>query len=286
VSAPGAPRVRRARWIDSHCHLQERYRASGETLSALVDEAASAGVEGIVCVGTDASSSREALSVVETLRNGAGPGGDPFGGWATVGLHPHDAAAGTAELEQMLTEAVSQRPGSVAAVGECGLDYHYDHSPRPVQREVFATQIALAREHDLALVVHSREAWDDTIDILRNVRPPMRTVFHCFTGDADDARVCLDLGAYLSFSGIITFKNASDVRDALKVCPIDRLLVETDAPFLAPAPHRGEPNRPAWVSVVGEAAAHVKSMGEQELAEATVLTTREVFGDQILPTRH
>ena len=117
----------------------------------------------------------------------------------------------------------------------------------PAQRDAFAAQVELARRHDLTLVVHSRDAWDDTLDVLRAAGPPERTVLHCFTGGPDEARRCLDLGAYLSFSGIVTFKGAQDVRDAAALCPLDRLLVETDAPFLAPVPHRGKQNRPAWV---------------------------------------
>ena len=140
----------------------------------------------------------------------------------------------------------------MVAVGECGFDYHYEHSPRAAQRDAFAAQVELARRYDLTLVVHSRDAWDDTLDVLRAAGPPQRTVLHCFTGGPDEARRCLDLGAFLSFSGIVTFKGAQDVRDAAALCPLDRLMVETDAPFLAPVPHRGKQNRPAWVVAVGE----------------------------------
>src|SRR5205814_7433827 len=124
-----------------------------------------------------------------------------------------------------------------------------------VQRDVFAAQVALARERDLALVVHTREAWDDTFDVLSAGDPPERWVLHCFTGGPDEARRGLDLGAHVSFSGIVTSKNADDVRAAAALCPLERLLVETDAPYLAPVPHRGQPNRPAWVPVVGAAVA-------------------------------
>ena len=135
------------------------------------------------------------------------------------------------------------------------------------RRRQFAAQIALARHHGMALVVHSRAAWDDTIDVLQAEGVPERTVFHCFTGGAPEARRCLDLGAYLSFSGIVTFKNADDVRQAAMMCPVDRLLVETDAPFLSPVPFRGEPNRPSLVAVVGEAVAALKGMTPEELCE-------------------
>lgn len=264
-------------WIDSHCHLQDEYRAQGTEVLEAAAEAAEAGVRGLICVGTGPDSSSQALSVVEQLRSAVGPAHQPFQAWSTVGLHPHDASQGVARVESVLEEAISSRPGTVVAVGECGLDYHYDNSPREAQREAFAQQIALARRHGLALVVHSRDAWDDTLDILRTERASERVVLHCFTGGPDDARRCLDLGAYLSFSGIVTFKNARDVRDALKLCPLDRLLVETDAPFLAPVPHRGEQNRPAWVSVVGEAVAEIKSLSAEQVATATVATTRSAF---------
>ncbi len=165
----------------------------------------------------------------------------------------------------------------VVAIGECGLDYHYDHSPRPVQREAFALQVELAHRHGLALVVHTREAWDDTLDLLAAGGVPERTVLHCFTGGPDEARRCLDLGATLSFSGVVTFKNAADVREAAALCPLDRLLVETDSPFLAPVPHRGTLNEPSRVPVVGATIAQVKGIGTARLAEATTANARTLF---------
>ena len=162
-------------------------------------------------------------------------------------------------------------------IGECGLDYHYDHSPRPVQREAFALQIALAHRHGLALVIHTREAWDDTFELLGAEGVPERTIVHCFTGGPDEARRCLDLGASLSFSGVVTFKNAADVREAVALCPLDRLLVETDSPFLTPVPHRGTPNEPARVPLVGAAVAKVKGLEAAEVAEASTANARRAF---------
>jgi len=173
------------------------------------------------------------------------------------------AETGLDGLEDLLGE-----PG-VVAVGECGLDYFYEHSPRDAQRAVFADQIALALAHDLPLVIHTREAWDDTFDVLAATGVPARTVFHCFTGGPDEARRCLDLGALLSFSGIITFKTADDIRAAAALCPLDRILVETDSPFLAPVPHRGKPNRPALVPIVGAALAAAMGREVAEVAAAT-----------------
>ncbi len=192
--------------------------------------------------------------------------------WATVGLHPHEAKHGLDGLEPLLADP------KVVAVGECGLDYHYDHSPRSAQREMFAAQIALALAHDMPLVVHSREAWTDTLDLLRTEGVPDRTVIHCFTGGSDEARRCLDLGAFLSFSGIVTFKGAAEVRAAAALCPLDRLLVETDSPYLAPAPHRGRANRPAWVPLVGERLAHLKNLPPEEIASRTWTNAERFYG--------
>jgi TatD DNase family protein len=178
-------------------------------------------------VGTDVRTSHLAVALA----------GRHDGVAATAGVHPHDAAGGTDGLAELLDGT------SVVAVGECGLDYHYDHSPRAVQREVFAAQVAEARRRDLALVVHTREAWDDAFAILESERAPERTVLHCFTGGPGEARRALDAGLALSFSGIVSFKGAADLREAAALCPLDRLLVETDSPYLAPAPHRGKPNR-------------------------------------------
>jgi TatD DNase family protein len=262
-----------AGWVDSHCHLQDSFRPDGPGATEAVAEARAAGVSGLVCVGTDAATSLQAIELVGTLRQGDAE----FGSWATVGLHPHEAATGVDSVSDVLEQSLGSRPDLVVGVGECGLDYHYDNAPRDAQRQAFAAQIALAARHDLTLVVHSRSAWDDTIDVLVRQGMPQRTIFHCFTGGEDEARRCLDLGAYLSFSGIVTFKNADDVRDAARLCPLDRLLVETDAPFLAPVPHRGQQNRPAWVADVGTAVAGLKGLTPQEFAEISRSVTLAAF---------
>lgn len=235
-------------WTDSHCHLQWEGTPEGALAAARA-----AGVVRVVCVGTDAEQSRRAI---ELARAEAGV-------WATVGLHPHDAKEGVGTVAGLLGAP------EVVAVGECGLDYHYDHSPRPAQREAFAAQVALAREHDLALVIHTREAWDDTFAVLGAEGAPERTVFHCFTGGPDEARRCLDLGASLSFSGIVTFKTAADLRAAAAVCPLDRLLVETDSPYLTPVPHRGKPNSPAYLPLVGAAVAAAKGVAAADVERAS-----------------
>lgn len=240
------------RWTDNHCHLHFR-EADAASVNRAVAAARDVGVERFVTVGCDVEDSKAAIEVARAHD----------GVWATAGVHPHEAQYGIDGLEALLSE-----PG-VVAVGECGLDFHYDHSPREVQREVFAAQIALAEAHGLALVIHTRSAWEETFDVLAAEGVPARTVFHCFTGGPAEARRCLDLGAHLSISGIVTFKTAQDVRDAVALCPPDRLLVETDTPYLAPVPHRGEPNRPALVPLVGEAVAAVQGRTVAEVAASS-----------------
>jgi TatD DNase family protein len=247
--------------VDSHCHLP----GAPSEADATVDAARAEGVAWLVCVGTDLATSRAAVAVAERRPDVR----------ATVGLHPHDAVRLAEEWDDLVALAAGP---TVVAVGECGLDYHYDHSPRDVQREVFAAQIELAHRHDLALVIHTREAWDDTFAVLADAGVPPRTVFHCFSGGPDEAERCLALGAHLSFSGIVTFPSADDLRAAAQVCPLDRLLVETDSPYLAPVPHRGARNRPALVAVVGAAVAAVKDTAPEAVAEATWASASRVYG--------
>lgn len=244
-------------WTDSHCHIP--YEGVGvEAIAA----AQAAGVARLVTIGTDAERSAAAIEVARTHD----------GVWATVGLHPHDAVQGVDSLVPLLDAP------EVVAIGECGLDYHYEHSPRAVQKEAFAAQIQLARERDLALVIHTRAAWDDTWAILDAEGTPERTVFHCFSGGAAEARLALDRGAYLSFSGIVTFKNATDVREAAALCPLDRLLVETDAPYLAPVPHRGQPNTPAWLPAVGAGVAAAKGVLVEDVETSSWEAAERVLG--------
>jgi len=243
-------------WTDSHCHVPY-----GDLGVEAIAAARAAGVTRLVNVGTDQAQSGRAIEVAAAHE----------GVWATAGLHPHDARHGLDGLEALL-----EAP-KVVAVGECGLDYHYDHSPRPVQREVFAAQVAMARQRDLALVVHSRQAWEDTFAVLAGGPPPDRVVFHCFTGGPAEARRALDLGAWLSFSGIVTFPSAGEVREAATLCPSDRLLVETDAPFLAPVPHRGRTNQPALVPVVGAAVAAARGEAPEAVAAASWQAAEQVF---------
>jgi TatD DNase family protein len=247
--------------VDSHCHLPEA--EAGE----LVAEALAAGVGTMVTIGCDRASSLEAL-VVAAVHSEV---------HATVGLHPHEARHGVDTIADLF-----DGPHAPVAVGECGLDYHYDHSPRDAQREAFAAQIAIAHERALPLVIHTRAAWDDTFAILDREGVPERVVFHCFTGGPDEARRCLDRGAYVSFSGIVTFPGAPEVRAAAEIVPLDRMLVETDSPYLAPAPNRGRRNRPAWVPLVGACLAEVHGVSVDAIGEATSVSAAAALG---LPAR-
>jgi TatD DNase family protein len=254
-----------ATWVDSHCHLG--YEGTDESPEAAIADAHAAGVDAMICVGTDLASSRRA---VELARRHAEVR-------ATVGLHPHEASH-LAEQWPELDALARAETDVVAGIGEAGFDLYYEHSARAEQEVAFRTQVQLARELDRALVIHSRDAWDDTFAVLEAVGVPRRTVFHCFTGGPDEARRALDLGAHLSFSGIVSFKNADDVRAAAAITPLDRVLVETDAPFLAPVPHRGKPNRPAWVVDVGVALAAAMGHPVEEVAAATRANAAAIFG--------
>lgn len=245
-------------WADSHCHID--YEGVG---TGVIAGARAAGVGRIITIGTDAAASAAA---VRTARGHEGV-------YATVGVHPHCAVEGAGSVAHLL----SPPDGRVVGIGECGLDYHYEHSPRSAQREAFAAQVATATRLDLTLVVHTREAWDETFDVLTSVGVPQRWVLHCFSGGRQEAVRGLDLGAYLSFSGIVTFKNADEVRAAAAMCPLDRLLVETDSPYLAPVPHRGKPNQPAWVPVVGAAVADIRKVPPSLVESATWDNTARVF---------
>jgi TatD DNase family protein len=247
-------------WVDSHCHVHDDRMPDGT--DGAVEMAVAAGVATLITVGCDRATSLAAIATAERHREVH----------ATVGLHPHDAVDGVDTIADLL-----DTPG-IVAVGECGLDYYYDHSPREVQRQVFAEQIELAHDRGLPLVIHTRDAWDDTFAVLDDVGVPARTIFHCFTGGPDEARRALDVGALLSFSGIVTFPSAPEVRAAAMSCPLDRMLVETDSPYLAPVPHRGKRNRPAWVAHVGQHLADLRDLPVADVAAATTANAHRAFG--------
>jgi TatD DNase family protein len=260
-------------WTDAHCHLQDQFLSDGdyaELARATLERAYAAGVDRVVVIGTGEETSREALAMTAMS--------SPVEIYATVGLHPHAANDGLDPVAQLARAGHAKLVG----IGECGLDYYYEHSGRSEQHAVFAAQIGLAHELDLALVIHARDAFDDLFTILASEGVPARTVIHCFTGDPADAEGCLALGCDISVSGIVTFKNAESVREAARMVPLERLHVETDSPFLAPVPHRGAGNEPAYVAVVGEFLAELRGEDPAVLREATAANTARLFA---LPAR-
>ena len=242
-------------WFDNHCHLSEN--AEEEILKAR-----KALVAGFINVGTDFETSSEAIEKAKILPDV----------WATAGVHPHEARKGIDGIEGLLEDS------NVVAVGEAGLDYHYDHSPREDQKKVFAQQIELANKSGLPLVIHTREAWEDTFKILDSEGVPKSIVFHCFTGGTIEAKECLERGAYLSFSGIITFKNSESLREAASECPLDRAMIETDSPYLTPVPFRGKKNEPANVVLVGQELAYLQDKSPEEIALATTQNALDFYG--------
>jgi TatD DNase family protein len=253
--------------IDSHAHIQGKEYA-GEA-AAVIERARSAGVEKIIAVGGagDMSSSTEAVALAEAYPNV----------FATVGMHPHDAKDVGAD-DLAILKKLAARP-KVVAVGETGLDYYYNHSAHDVQRRVFAQFIHMALETDLPLVVHERDGAREAAELLSNEGAGrLRGVIHCFTGTYEAARAYLDLGFYLSFTGIITFKNAEPLRDVVRKVPLDRMLVETDSPYLTPVPHRGRRNEPAYVRFVAETIASLKGIPVEEIARITSANVEALFG--------
>jgi TatD DNase family protein len=239
--------------------------ATADQLSDTLARAYEGGVDRVVVIGTDATTSAQALEITDVVGQ--------VEIYATVGLHPHDALQ---DLEPVLALARKGHP-KLVGIGECGLDYFYEHSPRADQRRAFASQIAVAHELELALVIHARDAFDDLFDVLQSEGVPERTVVHCFTGTPEDAGACLALGADISISGVVTFKNAELLREAVRTVPLERLHVETDSPFLAPVPYRGRANEPAYVSVVGEFVAELRGESFVEVREATRANTARLF---------
>lgn len=248
--------------VDSHCHLEYKGLVEGQT--AVLDRARAAGVGGFLSISTRRSEWGQVIGTAERESDV----------WASVGIHPHEADAHADLGEQALLEA-TEHP-RVIGIGETGLDYYYDHSDRAVQRDLFRTHIAVARRTGLPLIIHTRDAEDDTAGILAEEtgKGAFPALIHCFTASADFARKVLDLGLTISLSGIVTFKNAKDLQAIAAELPEHRLLVETDAPFLAPVPHRGQVCEPAFVADTARFIAALRGVEPEALAEAT---TRNFF---------
>ena len=241
--------------IDSHVHLDdEKFNSDRD---AVIERARAAGVECMMAIGTGNPPDLE-VAVRQADRY-------PFI-YATIGVHPHDASKATPETWTRMRE-LAWHP-KVLAVGEIGLDYHYDFSPRDIQRNIFEQQLALATECAKPIVIHTREAWDDTLEILR-AQWHGGGIMHCFTGNETQARQALDLGFHLSFGGVLTFPKAEEVRQSARIAPADRILIETDCPYLAPVPHGGKRNEPAFVVDTARRLAEVRGVPPEAIAEAT-----------------
>jgi TatD DNase family protein len=256
------------RLVDSHCHLDDsKFDADREQV---IERALAAGVERMMAIGTGDGPPdlHTAIRLAERY---------PFV-FATIGVHPHDASKATPETFAELRE-LSTHP-KVLAVGEIGLDYHYDFSPREVQRAVFEQQLEIAAESGKPIVIHTREAWEDTLATLRE-RWHGAGIMHCFTGDEQQAREALDLGFHLSFGGVLTFPKAEAVRQAARITPEDRLLVETDCPYLAPVPHRGKRNEPAFMVETVRRLAEVRGLTPEAIADVTVRNFERLFACQV-----
>jgi len=245
--------------IDSHCHLDsEKFEGDRE---AAIDRALAAGVERMVSIGSGDGPPDLECGVRLADRYPSV--------YATVGVHPHDASKADSSTYPRLSELL--RHPKVVALGEIGLDYHYDFSPRNVQKSVFIEQMRVAADARKPIVIHTREAWDDTLALLEEHWKPtgLGGIMHCFSGAPAEAQRCLDLGFHLSFGGIVTFPKATDIHESARMTPPDRLLIETDAPFLAPVPFRGKRNEPSFIAHTAERLAALRGVPVEEITSLT-----------------
>ncbi len=250
-------------FVDTHAHLDSK-RFDGDR-KEVITRAEESGVELIINIGSDLETSRFSLELAFEY---------PFI-YAAVGIHPHEAKDAEESFYEELKNLAGE--GKVVAIGEIGLDYHYDFSPRDIQKKVFYRQINLAKELDLPIIVHCREAHKDTRKILEDEEAE-KVVLHCFSGDPELAKYYLDKGYFISFAGPITFPNAKKAPSVVEITPLERLLVETDCPYMAPVPRRGKRNEPAYVRYVTEKVAQIKGLDLQTVASAVRDNTREIFG--------
>jgi len=257
--------------IDTHAHVHDS--AFDTDRAAMLERAREAGIDAIVTVGCDLDDSRRACEIAEA-----------YGLNATVGIHPHEAKSAPADLATAFDSLRAQFGARIVAVGETGLDYHYDHSPRNLQREVLEAQIAYARARALPLVFHQREAHADFVAALRAGFDGTRGrgVVHCFTGAPAEARVLREeFGLWLGIGGVVTFKTAGSLRDAVRTVGLDALVLETDCPYLAPVPHRGERNEPAYAADTARALAGVLELDLAEVIARTDANARKLFALEV-----
>lgn len=258
--------------IDTHAHVHDR--AFDEDREAMLARARAAGVNAIVTVGCDVEDSRRACDTAEA-----------HGLLATIGIHPHEAVDAPADLAAAFDALRARYGARIAAVGETGLDYHYDHSPRDAQRRVLALQLAYARERELPLVFHQREAHDDFVAALRAGYDPatQRGIVHCFTGTAAEARVFHgEFGLLLGIGGVVTFKNAGGLREAVRAVGLDGIVLETDCPYLAPIPHRGKRNEPAFVAETARVVAETLGTAVETVVARADANARRVLSAEAL----
>jgi TatD DNase family protein len=251
-------------YTDTHCHLA--LLDGDEPIDEVIGRARAAQVTTMMTVGVDLASSAEAVHVASTFP----------GVWAVVGIHPHNSIEATEHVLRRLTQ-IAAHP-RVVGIGETGLDYFRDHSPRVRQEESFREHIRLAKDLDKALVIHDRDAHDDVVAVLIEEQAPARTVFHCFSGDVDLVKRCEAEGWFMSFAGNVTFKNAPALRDAAAAAPLELLVAETDSPYLSPHPFRGSPNEPARVTAVVDQLAELHGVRPEEMARITSANARRLFG--------
>lgn len=251
--------------IDTHCHLT--FDPLAADVPGVAERSRAAGVGGWITIGTLLEDSRRAVELAGRYENM----------YAAVGIHPHDAQSADSRALEELKQVARQE--KVVAVGETGLDFHYNFSKQPDQKRVFAAHLDIARELGLPVVIHSRNAFDETMEILDRCGGGLRgVVFHCFSGSAEQARMVLERGYFVSFTGVVTFKNAESTREAVKVVPLDRLMIETDCPYMSPEPVRSQkPNEPALMVHTARFLAQLKGVGIEELAEATTQNAIEFF---------
>ncbi|MGB1076901.1 MAG: TatD family hydrolase [Bdellovibrionales bacterium] len=247
-------------WIDSHCHLNHDGSEKVGSVDEIVQNAKDNSVDGMLTVCCNISQEKEELRNIASRHSNV---------WYSVGTHPHDADD---EQEKNITQkelsSLALSDPKIIAIGETGLDYYYDNAPREEQKESFRKHIRSSLETNTPLIIHTRDAEDDTVQILKEEGgDKINAVLHCFTGSRQLAEQALELGMYISFSGIVTFKKSTDLQETAKIVPNNRFLVETDAPFLAPVPHRGKPNQPAWVTETGAFLANLKGISTQECAD-------------------
>jgi TatD DNase family protein len=256
--------------VDSHCHLD--HEQFNDDREAVIERALAAGVEHMVAIGTGDGPPNLEAGIALADRYPA------F--YATVGVHPHDASKANDEVYRRLSDLLGHP--KVVALGEIGLDYHYDFSPRDVQQTVFIEQMRIAKDARKPIVIHTREAWDDTLSLLQEYWAPagLGGIMHCFSSGPEQARRALELGFHLSFGGIVTFPKALDIQEAARQTPPDRLLIETDAPYLAPVPRRGKRNEPAYVVETARKLAVLRGETVDSIALLTSANFRRLIGQE------